>query len=287
MIFVEVNFGRGSCLQKSELEDLAEAYIASLFHGGQLCGEYFLTQIKRELICHALMSGLGAEKLRFHSDWARSNLEKVEKAFGQKPVWKIRDDEVPKRNTSWRAPTLHLFTHAFDWKSPLCRGDTGAAIPVFLLPLDFQKKNDLVRWQDAYVLHDRLWLHSGSLETAAYRELVDPNSELTTDGLEVCATVEKATGVPTYYFLMRYSAPEQGDDNRPTLRIITGRSDARAAVWSQQSVLISTRGWQDSGPGIHASQNRVPPRKVARDESCDSYASRAFLRRAYRRLRIW
>src|SRR5436305_12212667 len=124
MIFVEVNFGHGDGLQKSELKDLAGTYIASLLHGGQLCGEYFLTRIKHELVCHTIMSGLGADKLRFHSDWAKSSLKKVERGFGRKPVWKIRDDDAPKRNVSWRAPTLHLFTNGFDWKSPLSPSDT-------------------------------------------------------------------------------------------------------------------------------------------------------------------
>jgi predicted nucleic acid-binding Zn ribbon protein len=215
MILVEIHFGKSHVLEKSELEDIAESYIASLFHAGQLCGEYFLTWINGELTCQTLMSGLGADKLRYHSHWAKPKLREVEKTFGRKPVWKIRDDDVPRRNISWNAPTLHLFTHAFDWKSPLCRGDTGEAVPVFLLPVDFQQKNDLVRWHAEYVLHDRLWLNSGSLEIPAYKELVDPNSELSTTGRELCAAIEKATGVPTYYFLMRYSAPEQGSDSRP------------------------------------------------------------------------
>lgn len=215
MILVEVKFGRGSSLQKSELEDIADGYIASLFHAGQLCGEYFLTWIKGELICHTLMAGVGAGKPRFHSDWGNANLKKVVKAFRQKPVWMVRDDELPKRNISWNASTLHLFTHALDWKPPVCRGDTGEAVPTFLLPLDFQTKDDIGRWQAEYVLHDRLWLNSGSLEMRAYKELVDPASELSVGGRELCAAIEKATGVPTYYFLMRYHAPEQGDDNRP------------------------------------------------------------------------
>ena len=86
---------------------------------------------------------------------------------------------------------------------------------MFLLPVDFQQKNDLIRWQAEYVLHDRLWLNSGSLEMSAYKELVDPKSDLSAAGRELCTAIEKATSVPTYYFLMRYSAPKQGDDNRP------------------------------------------------------------------------
>src|SRR5438552_680144 len=115
MILVELNFGRGVSLEKGELKDMAESYVASLFRSGQLCGEYFLTRIKGQLICHTLMGGLGADKMRFQSPWSKADLKKVVKAFGRGPLWTIRDDERPKRNTSWKAPTLHLFTHAFDW----------------------------------------------------------------------------------------------------------------------------------------------------------------------------
>jgi predicted nucleic acid-binding Zn ribbon protein len=215
MILTQIKFGRGRSREKSELEDAAENYVTSLFHSGQLCGEYFLTWIKGRLICHTLMAGVGADKSRFHSLHSKTYLEKVIKAFGRSPVWTIQDDEIPTRNPSWKASTLYLFTHAFDWKSPLCRGDTGQPIPAFSLPLEFQRKNDLIRWQAEYILHDRLWLNSGALELAAYKELVDPNSGLSADGREICADIEKATSVPTYYFLMRYSAAGQGADDRP------------------------------------------------------------------------
>jgi len=215
MMLVELNFGRGRSLKKGELEDIVENYIASLFHYGQLCGEYFMTWMKGKLICHALMVGLGADKTRFQSDRNKSNLKKVIKAFGRTPIWTIRDDELPKRNTSWKAPALHLFTHAFNWKPPLCRGDTGQPIPTFLLPLNSHRKNDLTRWQYEYALLDRFWLNSGSLEIVAYKELIEPNSLLSREGREISAEVENATGVPTYYFLMRYYAPSQGLDDRP------------------------------------------------------------------------
>jgi predicted nucleic acid-binding Zn ribbon protein len=215
MILVELNFGRSHSLEKRELEDVAESYIASLFHNGQLCGEYFMTWIKGQLIGHTLMAGLGADRAPFHSDWSKANLKKVRKTFGRAPIWTIRDDELPKREPSWKAPSLHLFTHAFDWKPPLYRGDTGEPIPTFLLPLDSRRKNDLTGWQYQYALHDRLWLNSGFLEVAAYKELIDPDSQLSREGRAICAEIEKVTGVPTYYYLMRYYAPSLDADDRP------------------------------------------------------------------------
>jgi predicted nucleic acid-binding Zn ribbon protein len=215
MILVEINFGRSRSIQKLEAEDIAENYLAALNRAGQLGDEYFLSWNKGELICDTLMMGTSANTMRFHSDWGKAALKKVVNAFARKPDWKIRDDEVSKRNVSWKAPTLHLFTHALDRTTPVRRGDTGKAVPTFLLPLEFQLKEDIGRWQSEYVLFDRLWLNSGTLEMSAYKELVDLASKLSGEGRELCAAIEKATSVPTYYFLMRYYATEPGDDDRP------------------------------------------------------------------------
>jgi predicted nucleic acid-binding Zn ribbon protein len=214
MLLVEINFGQAA-LPKPELEDVAESYISSLFHYGQLCGEYFITWIKHELICHALMAGAGADKTRFHSDWSKRDLKKVIQVFGRPPTWNIRDDEAPTRNISWRAPTLYLFTHAFDWDSPLCRGDNGKPVPTFCLPLTLEQKEDLYRWQQTYILHDQMWLDCGTLEIPAYKELAEADSSLSRDGRKICGEIEKAAGRPTYYFLMRHYAAAGGEDDRP------------------------------------------------------------------------
>jgi predicted nucleic acid-binding Zn ribbon protein len=48
-----------------------------------------------------------------------------------------------------------------------------------------------------------------------YRELDDPRSDLARWGREQCARIEKATGKPTYYYLMRYFSHRSGEESRP------------------------------------------------------------------------
>lgn len=206
LIQVEINFGRGIAGDREALEDVAEGYLAALHHAGQLCGDADIrTWIDSEFVVTAKMAGLGAEKKSSHSSWGLKDLKTVEEKFGREPVWTIHDDEKPARNITWKgAGELVLFTHAFDEDSPVCRTDIDEQVPVFLLPVSEVVKNDLVRWQYHYVLHDNMWLASGTLEMAAYRELTLLDSELSEDGRKLCSEVEKATTVPTYYFLMRY-----------------------------------------------------------------------------------
>ena len=205
LIQVEINFGRGLGDDRKVLEDLAETYLAALLHAGQLCGDTIRTWIDLDLVVTAKMAGLGAQRKASHSSWGLKHLKAVKEKFGREPVWTIRDDEKPRQNITWKgAGELVLFTHAFDDDSPVCRSDINGQVPIFLLPVSEQIKNDLVRWQDSYALHDRMWLASGTLEMAAYRELTLLDSELSEDGRQLCRGLENATRVPTYYFLMRY-----------------------------------------------------------------------------------
>jgi len=149
----------------------------------------------------------------------QERIGKVADLFGRKPVWKMLDDDAKKRPSSWKgAPFLYLFTHAFDWISPVCRGDGEAPIPVCLLPVSFEQKEQLYFWQRSYYHHDNIWLGSGALEVGAYRQLAVPDSELAQHGRDLCREIETATGVPTFYYLMRFWGRPKGENERPCPR---------------------------------------------------------------------
>lgn len=215
MILANVSFGTARGQAVEQLEDAAEGYLASLFHSGQLCGEYFHAWTKGQFNAYVMLSGPAAYEWKFHSARGKRELRKVATFFGRQPRWKLLDDDTTKRQVSWkRAPSLYLFTHAFNWASPVCRGDTGEPVPMHTLPISFVQKEDLYRWQRSYCEHDRIWLGSGALEIAAYRQLVEPESDLSRSGRDLSRDIEAATGVPTFYYLMRYWGRRKGDEER-------------------------------------------------------------------------
>jgi predicted nucleic acid-binding Zn ribbon protein len=55
-----------------------------------------------------------------------------------------------------------------------------------------------------YKRYDHLQLDCGPLEVEAYRQLADPASVLGIAGRELAREVERATKLPTYYYLLRY-----------------------------------------------------------------------------------
>jgi predicted nucleic acid-binding Zn ribbon protein len=215
MILANVTFGSLRGKPREELEDAVESYLTAMFKGGQICGERFLTWTKGKLNAHVLLPAPEALNLRSHTAWGKKDLTTVVALFGKEPVWKILDDDTGKTSSKWRgAPSLYVFTNAFDWYSPVCRGDGKRPIPLFSLPVTDQIKESLYHWQRSYRELDGVWLGSGAVEIPAYRQLADPNSELAEEGRRLCKEIEISTGISTFYFLMRYWGRARGEDER-------------------------------------------------------------------------
>jgi predicted nucleic acid-binding Zn ribbon protein len=214
MILTKIAFGKYNG-PRAEAEFLAEWYLGSLLQDGQLCHEYLLAWSKGTLIAYVKMAGPNAFHLRFHSDEGKSCLKRLTTALGQSPVWEIVDDNAPKKEITWKgSPFLYLFTHAFDSGPAVHRGNNGNPIPAYLLPIAQQIRQDIHGWQGSYRAHDVLWLYSGALETASYKETANPNSQLAKSGRTICRAIESGTGIPTYYFLHRFWGRSKGEENR-------------------------------------------------------------------------
>jgi len=216
MILNKVIFGPVPRGKRQEAEDAVESYISVLLHNGQASGEFFHTIQDGELSAYVLLAGSHALSRKYDSSYTPNRLGKIMGVFNQKPRWTVVDDEAPKRDTTWtKAPLLYLATDYCDWESPLCRGDNGKRIPLYRLPGTHEDREAIYFWQHSYRAHDAIWMGCGHLEIATYRQLAMPDSELSDSGREICRKVEKITGVPTYYFLMRYWGRKSGEEDRP------------------------------------------------------------------------
>lgn len=215
MIAHKITFGAVPQGKRSEAEDAVESYISVLLHNGQAVGEYFLVLQERLLCAYVQLAGVNALKPKYESRYSAKSMAAIIRLFGQNPKWTVIDDEAPKRDTTWtKAPFLYLFTHMFDWQSPLCRGDNGKPIPIYRLPGTHEDREAIYFWQRTYREHDAIWIGSGTLEIPTYREMASPCSELSQQGREICGKAESVTGVPTYYFLMRYWGRRRGEEER-------------------------------------------------------------------------
>ena len=188
----------------------------SLRKNGQIYGDYLFAWSNDNLVAYTCLARPNSLAERHHSAWGKSDLNRVMEAFGQPPTCDMIEDDVPQRFRSWeRSTSFYLFTHAFDDTSPVCCGDTGSPIPPYLLPINQQTCEDLYYWARSYKYHDNIWMNSGALEIPAYKQLADPTSELSLSGRDLCAKIERAANIPTFYFVMRYWGRSNGEAARP------------------------------------------------------------------------
>ncbi|RYD46793.1 MAG: nucleic acid-binding protein [Verrucomicrobiaceae bacterium] len=215
MMLANIIFGSLRGKNREDLQEAADEYLVSLFKGGQISGERLLAWNGGKLNAHVMLAGPQAMAPRYHTVWGKRELTKVVELFGRVPVVKILDDHAVKKTSGWKnAPFLYLSTTWVDWESPVYRGDGKPAIPFFKLPVPDQVKEDLFGWQRSYRRLDGLWMESGELEIPTYRQLAVSDSELSKKGRELCAAIENAVGVPTYYHLFRFWSRSNDEEGR-------------------------------------------------------------------------
>ena len=217
VFLAQATFGtdRGDAGRRDELANAAQEYLAALLKNGQICGEPLYAWSSGRLVAYAHLARPDAAASKCLSKMGRLAHQAVVAAFRRPPQWKVLDDEVPRRFPRWqRSPDFYLATDAFDDGSPLHCGETGQPILAYLLPATDQTRESLYFWARSYQQHDNLWLGSAGLEIPAYRQLAEPDSELSATGRVLCREIEQAAGKPTFYYLQRYWGRRTGEEDR-------------------------------------------------------------------------
>jgi len=216
MYLATVNFGKAKSGQdRAEIEDVAESYLVALLRNGQLCADYTFGWVRGSLNAYVYLSRPNASDKRFSSEWGKDSLARVSETFGRIPRWTVLEDEAPKRFPNWTsAPAFYLFTAWTIHNPPIRRMDNGSPIPTYLLPLSDSQKDDVYCWAYTYRNHDLIWTGSDVLEIPAYKQLIEYNSDLSLSGRHICKVIEKATGVPTFYYLFRHWGRQGEDETR-------------------------------------------------------------------------
>ena len=212
---VKIRFGTPRGSAEGDTEDVIDNYLAALMRNGQIYRTQIIKNIGLPLEAYVCIPQPGAMGSRYSSLWVREALGKVKDVFGDDPKIQFLEDPRQRRFPSWRSTkSLYLYTYMFDECSPVRSTEFEHPVPLYLLPIDSETRDDLTRWADSYRNHDSMWIGSGKLEFQAYKELADPTSELCARGMEYCKKIEKSTGKPTYFYLMRYYGKRKGEIER-------------------------------------------------------------------------
>ena len=184
--------------------DALNDLFGALQSNGQLWGPHVTGRVGGAFRVTCSVPRRDALAEQYGSQWVRESFEKVKAQCSNAPTWQVVD-ERPGSTRKWSDEReLFLYTHLFDETSPVCAGSDGDPLPLYLLPIEDESRRALTRWMAQYKRYDHLQLDCGPLEVEGYRQLADPASELANEGRELARDVERATRLPTYYYLMRY-----------------------------------------------------------------------------------
>ena len=144
---------------------------------------------------------------KHHHVHAKKYYQKILRMSARKPQVLLLGEiaESPRACECKKQNSLVLFTHLFDQSSPITCGKCRKPIPLYKLPVFENDAYDLVlTWQEIYRNCDSLFMLSWTGEKFGYKQMAELKSDLTKFGREICAALEKKTGIPVYYYLHRY-----------------------------------------------------------------------------------
>jgi len=215
MPLARIRFGRARKRDFDAADHAAHGYLASLLHNGQI-HEYFLSSTGGRFQACAEIPRRDSLDWRHCPSRAADDLKKLIEVFGRKPEITLLDRAPAKPSSSWRrAKSFYLHPMTFDHASPVYSPEIEEPVPLYLLPLKPGERGWIHSWAEDYRAYERLWFGSGPLVNRVHRELADPRSHLARQGRKLCAMIEKATGKPTYLYLLRYYGHRSGEEKRP------------------------------------------------------------------------
>ena len=216
MYLAKITFGPTDAERREEDEHLIGGFLAFLCKYGHIDKDYSYIRQGGDLVSY--VNVYGPDALADHRIETFSHLsgayEKVRDRFSETLSFENLDDDLPFHEPDWKkAKFFVLQTDFLSEEPPLLINGGSTRVPLYLIPgTDNEHEYLMTSWVSSYRAVDELWIQSGALEMEAYRQLSDPESELSQSGREHCRYIEAQTGIPTYYSIHRYYGPEARDE---------------------------------------------------------------------------
>ena len=187
-------------------------FVGALSKGGQTVNEDYIIQGRSTIHYTCICPEKDSLDARHHTFYAAKAYKKLLKVSVREPQIKKTGEilETPQACQCKQRLFFYLFTHFLDRSSPVVCGKCRQPVPLYRLPrFENGAYDDILSWQEIYRNCDSLFMESGAGEMFGYRQMSDLNSNLTILGRELCASLEKRTGVPVFYYLHRYYGASQ------------------------------------------------------------------------------
>lgn len=204
-----ISISINSKADREKIFDEFETLLGNLCKTGQIQGRYeegYFTE--NEIICYQTTLEKNSLSKSFNDIYVSRRLKNLENLCGAKLKTEIVGESIPEYKPVCKCKGHQfyiLFTGAFFGTSPIECGKCSGVIPIYRLKeLTHDDRYLLISWDTNYKACDELQLGCSVGERWATKQMSDPNSQLSKDGLEVCNRIKKASGVTTFYYLHNY-----------------------------------------------------------------------------------
>jgi predicted nucleic acid-binding Zn ribbon protein len=203
----------------SEHSDAILYLILALRRNGQVIDrDHTVAQVRGGYLANVSVPEAQALRPSLHNARVREAMRALPKAGLGLPRVRVvghEPDSAPVCRCRKRSLML-LETDLLSVEPPLRCGDCRGVIPLYRLPYITKGRTYecILSWAYYYRLFDGMWIGSGVGEQLAYRELSRHDSDLSRHGREICASLGKHTGTPTYYALMKYYGRSQASERK-------------------------------------------------------------------------
>jgi len=184
--------------------DLFWDYFSCLYKNGQILKNYEMIKTNDGFAVFVTLPEDDALNEKHNNIYVSEYLIEVKKLF------KISIDIIGKNlnydksciceKSSW----YMLYTDYVENDSPVVCGDCAKSVPLYKLPHLFNENehHGILGWKESYSDIDGLWMYCLS-DRFTYRQLNNLDSQLSKIGIDICKELEKATSIPTYYYLFQ------------------------------------------------------------------------------------
>ena len=205
----KISIAINSKFDRDKLFDEFEALMGNLFKTGQVPGNYetpFITD--NELVSFQTTLEPSSLSKKYFDEFTKKRVSDLEQWCNAKLKTKVVGKIIPgyKGVCKCMKPDFYvLFTHALNSAGFLDCGTCNKFVPIYrLTQLTYDDKHEMWSWEANYKACDNLQLGGIVGEKWATKQMSDPHSTLSKQGIGICKKVKAATGIPTYYYLYNY-----------------------------------------------------------------------------------
>lgn len=202
----KIQFAPSGATEPETVSDLLNGFLGALCMNGQVCGrEWPIYSENGRQIAVVLTPEQDSLDARYLGRYPAKYLAEANEAGIAVTSTVVSEDMNGAEVCRCANPSGYiLFTTFISLESPARCLDCFGTVPLYRFPtLPSSEYYGAITWQSNYQACDRLQMNCAVLERAATRQISDPRSALSKQGLAVCQQLQEAAGKPFYYYLYR------------------------------------------------------------------------------------